>query len=106
MQHPLYAAIHRVIHDPLLQPLLDKLADLRIFTSVTAYVIPDAGEIVVHQSPRFQILSRQGVQRFGEHGERQNTFFMLNKLRMAMLEIFPLSMRFGTPFCASPLKIQ
>ena len=95
MNHPLYAAVNRVVNEPALEEIVAGIAELPIFEWVAAYVVTDDGRIAVQHLPPSSKFKKGRVQSFGGNDNRRNLFFMMNKLRLELMDESSLAMDAG-----------
>ena len=104
MLHPLYQLLFEVVNDERLSDTLSALLKHEIFDWVSTYVITDGGKIVLQRVPASR-KRKACLQSFGGGDYPRNLLFMLNKLRLELLDESSIALTSDVQFCTSPLYI-
>ena len=78
--------------------VVNDLAEMQIFESVSAYVITDDNNIVVQKFPRSNQWKHEWVKSFGGLDKPRNLFFMINQLRLELLDESSLGLQSGVTY--------
>ena len=106
MDHILYAHLHAMLNDPLLENILEPLLDHKGFEWVCVYLFSDTGSLVVQHIPRSQKHKSGSVQAYGgDDSCERNLFFMFNKIRLELMDESSLGLVPDVPYVASPIYL-
>ena len=105
MNHPLYYHLHEVTNDSSAEDIFKEVVDYTEFKWVSAYVFSDKGLLAIQHIPKSNRYKQGIVQSFGGNDCDRNLLFMMNKLRLELLDESGIGLSQDVKFVSSPMYV-
>ena len=105
MSHPLYHQLHEVTNDGSAEDIFEEVVNFTAFKWVSAYVFSDKGLLAIQHIPKSKRNKQGVVQSFGGNDDGRNLLFMMNKLRLELLNESGIGLSGDVKFVSSPMYV-